>query len=76
MPYKRNRYGVTQIKPGVIDNLSINWDFDYNENKRLRFPVFLFTPWMKDTKTHYHIRLNRTQARKLRDWLNDYLADV
>lgn len=70
----RNRYGVTKLKKKRIDNLSINWD--YNRTPKSKFPVFLFTPDMEDTDTHYHIKLDRTQAKKLNKWLNDFLKDT
>jgi hypothetical protein len=45
----RNRFGSTNIRKGRIDNLSINWDFDYNEDSiRECYPVFLFTPDMEN----------------------------
>lgn len=73
MAYK-DRYGSTDIRTGRIDNLSIGWDYEDNpEDVKQRKPVFLFTPDMKDTNTHYHIELDRRQARKLRDWLTSYL---
>jgi hypothetical protein len=61
------------IKGGQIDNLMINLDYDVTP-KRL-YPVILFTPDMKDTNTHYHIRLNKKQARELRDWLNKFVQE-
>ena len=76
MSYK-DKYGITPIKKNKIDNFSINWDYDDNPNdKNQRFPVFLFTPDMKDTNTHYHIVLGKNQAKVLRDWLSDYLKDI
>lgn len=66
-----HRYGHTRLRNGRIDNLSINWDYDYNPDKR--FPVVLFTPDMENTKTHYHIKLDLTAVRRLYDWLGNYL---
>ena len=48
---------------------------DYDTNPKLFFPVFLFTPDLKNTDEHFHIPLTKSQARKLRDWLNLYLKD-
>ena len=70
----RNRYGSTKLKDKRIDNLSIGWD--YNRTPKSKFPVFLFTPDMECTNIHYHIALNRTQAKKLNKWLTDFLKDV
>lgn len=72
----RNRFGSTNIRNGRIDNLSINWDFDYNEDSiRERYPVFLFTPDMEDTRTHYHIKLTLKQARVLYKWLGEFIKE-
>lgn len=70
----RNKYGITKIKSKRIDNLQINWDF-YRTPKS-KFPVLLFTPDMNNTNTHYHIKLDRGQTRKLAEWLIDYLHDT
>ena len=78
MAYKDN-YGITKIRSQKIDNLSINWDADNYVSlspKKLRYPVLLYTPDMNDTNEHYHIRLSRVQAKKLKDWLEAYLKDV
>lgn len=78
MAYK-DRYGSTELRNTKLDNFSIGWDnmVDKNvENLRNRIPVFLFTPNMDDTNDHHHIMLTRHQARKLRDWLDDYLRDT
>lgn len=83
MAYK-DRYGSTIIRPQTRDNLSIGWDnfknssknFDKPKYAKNRVPVLLFTPDMNDTNNHYHIELNKNNAKVLRDWLNDYLKDV
>jgi hypothetical protein len=73
----KDRYGDTQIKKGKVDNLSINWDADVidveNCSKNSRYPVLLYTPWMEETKNHYHIALTRAEAKKLRNWLTEFL---
>lgn len=79
MAYK-SRFGVTKIRhrKNGRDELSISWDTDGDPNtdpKHRRYPVFLYTPWMGDTKDHSHIPLRRSEAKKLRDWLNEYLND-
>lgn len=76
----RNKYGITNIIQGNYYNLDISWDCDDIWNtkvcpKRRRFPVFLFTPDMRNTDNHQHIELNKTQAKKLHKWLTDYLKD-
>lgn len=83
MAYK-DRYGITKIRNSKHDNLSIGWDNFKNSAKNFadpkfkknRVPVFLYTPSMEETDTHYHIELNKKQARELRDWLNEYLKDT
>lgn len=78
MSYK-NRLGITQIKKNKIHNLSINWDADVKDvencHKSKCYPVMLFTPNMNNTNNHYHIKLNRKETRKLRDWLNIFLLE-
>lgn len=69
----RNRFGITKIKSKRRDNLSIGWD--YYRTPKSKFPVFLFTPDMENTDVHYHIKLDTTQARKLKKWLDQYLKD-
>jgi hypothetical protein len=72
MSYK-TKFGITNIRASKVDTLSISWDYDVNPKKK--YPVFLFTPDMNDTNEHYHIALTPAQARKLRDWLSEYLKD-
>jgi len=75
MTYK-DRYGTTTIIDGKIDNFSVGWDYDDNpEDKKQRFPVFLFTPNMENTIDHYHIALDREKSEILRDWLTAFLED-
>lgn len=72
----KDPYGITMIRPTEQDNLQINWDFDDDEGDvSQHFPVFLFTPDMNKTDTHYHIPLDREQATRLRDWLSAFLAE-
>lgn len=70
----RNRFGVTKIKSKKRDNLSINWD--YYRTPKSKFPVLLFTPDMDNANVHYHIKLDKTQARKLKKWIDSYLKDT
>lgn len=61
----------------IIDDkyteFSISLDFD--EDESLKYPVFLFIP-NKKRHEHDHIKLNLDQAKKLRDWLTDYVGDM
>ena len=79
MSYK-NKFGNTLIIGGSIDILSITWDSHNmdaeSSHKATRYPVLLFTPYVGDTNTHYHIELDRKEVRKLRDWLNAFAEDV
>lgn len=83
MSYK-DKYGITDIRPeeDKVDCLCISWDWQDNpDDKSQRRPVFLYTPHMEDLDKsgcphHYHIELNFEQAKKLRDWLSDYIEDV
>lgn len=78
MAYK-DRYGITKIIDSDVDNLSISMDEIHRiglESKDGEIgPVFLYTPDMSDKKNHYHISLNLQEAKLLRDWLNNLLAD-
>jgi hypothetical protein len=75
MSYK-DRYGSTVINNEKIDNLQINWDYDDDaEDIKQRFPVLLYTPWMEDTKNHFHISLNKEQAKVMKEWLEEYLKE-
>lgn len=63
-------FGITQIKEGKVDNLSISVDlFDEPVG------VFLYTPWMEETNNHFHVRMKKEEIEHLRDWCNEFLAD-
>jgi hypothetical protein len=47
---------------------------DYRLNPKTFFPVLLFIP-NPLSDDHFHIPLSKRAARKLRDWLNEYLDD-
>lgn len=64
----KSRFGITNIKNGKIDNFSLSID----ENNSIK-PVILYTPDMNNTNEHFHIELSKTEATKLRDWLNSFL---
>jgi hypothetical protein len=70
----KSRYGITKICAQVIDNLSISYDSDYEDpGPRETYPVFLYTPDMRDTREHFHIPLTRRQAKALHAWLGKWL---
>ena len=85
MAYK-NRYGITNIKPFTkhgFDCLDISFEADNGMSDQRELPkwdptkchpVFLWTP-KKDGYDHDHIILNRTQAKRLHQWLTEYLDD-
>jgi hypothetical protein len=65
-----------KFNPKIVSiNRGLDISRDYNFKPRAFFPVFLFTPHISDPNNHFHISLTKTQARKLRDWLTDYLKD-
>lgn len=69
----RSKHGITPVRRGKLNALSISRDFNFNPEKT--YPVLLFTPHMDNTDEHFHIELNRAQALKLRDWLTQWLND-
>ncbi|CAN5681576.1 hypothetical protein BH10CYA1_BH10CYA1_03150 [soil metagenome] len=76
MAYK-DRHGRTVIRPDDDNNLRIAWDYDDDESDLVqRMAVFLYTPQMSNTETHFHISLSQPQAKELRDWLDEFLKDV
>jgi hypothetical protein len=72
MSYK-SKYGITDIRATERDNLSISLDRDTDKSKP--YPVFLYTPDMRNTSTHYHVELSKAQAKKLHKWLTQYLKE-
>lgn len=85
MSYKRNKYGSTTIVGGKKGNLIISYEPPVStkyERRAYEMPVLLYTPLVgKDdngkTKPsgydhHYHVSLSKTEALKLRDWLNEW----
>lgn len=73
----QDRFGHTKINDSLTENLAIHWGYQDDEKDLSQREVILFyTPHMNYTKTHYHIPITREGAKKLRDWLNDFLEDV
>lgn len=70
----RNKFGGTELVDNMFGNLSIGWDYDTNPEKK--YPVFLYTPDMKNTNVHYHVPLTKRNAKRLKKWLAEYLKDV
>ena len=61
-----------KIRSSDRDNLSIG--LEYNTNAEKPYPMFLYTPSLKDLNNHFHIALSKKQVRILRDWLSEYLG--
>ena len=73
MSYK-SKVGFTALKSQKFDNLSINYDADYDmNNKKQRYAIFLYTPDMDHTDIHYHVAMDLKTCIKLRDWLNQHI---
>ena len=70
----KDKHGITKITDRIYDNLMISWDTSY-EGGESRIAMLLYTPTMNNTKEHYHIDLDKDDARVLRDGLNDYLIE-
>jgi hypothetical protein len=72
MSYK-NKFGSTNIKSRRRNNLGISWD--YKTNPKHKYPILLFTPDMENMDNHYHIELNKRQAKILHAWLTAFLKE-
>lgn len=71
-----DKHGITDIRNGRRDALSISRDTDLDENdNEVPTAVFLYTPDMEDTNVHYHIELSVARAAQLADWLNKFVAE-
>jgi len=60
-----------QVIPGIMNNLMIHTDYDTNPN--IVYPVLFYTPNMRDTNNHYHVKLSLTQAKKMNKWLSNFI---
>jgi hypothetical protein len=71
-----DRFGVTKIIDARRDNLSVSFD---KGTRRIADNdvgvVFLYTPDMQNTNTHYHIDLTKEEAIKLKNWLDSFLNE-
>jgi len=79
MSYK-SKFGGTDIIKSKFNNLQISYDANdskdlFKPDRKKIYPVLLFTP-NTDNFQHFHIELNKGQAKKLRDWLDAYLKDT
>jgi hypothetical protein len=70
-----NKYNITRIKKGKVNNLTVSWDSVDKEEKK-KYAVLLYTPSMFDKMVHYHIELNRKEAKALNKWLEKFLKDT
>lgn len=79
---KYNNWDSTKIIPTDHNNLIIHWDYETDpDNLAERFPVLFYTPHMKDLDDHGcphhdHIPLTLPQAKKMKDWLDNFLDEV
>lgn len=71
MAYK-DLHGITEIKGGRYNNLSISYERDEEESDP--YPMFLFIP-DKEKSEHYHIELNKRQLSDLGRWINEFLKN-
>jgi hypothetical protein len=71
MAYK-DKHGITQIRSGRLHNLSISRDYDRNPQKH--YPILLVVPDLEQFQ-HHHVKLTKTQARKLHEWLGHWLKE-
>jgi vacuolar-type H+-ATPase subunit F/Vma7 len=67
----QDKYGITQIKDGDHNNLSLSVD-DMGNGK---VPILLFIP-DKNKPDHDHIVLTRENAATMLVWLQHYLQDT
>ena len=75
MAYK-DKHGIIKIKDSTHNNVSISCDYLNEEGEPVeKVPVLLFTPNMEDTSEHFHIVLDKKEAKKLNTWLTDYFKD-
>ena len=59
--------------------LDLNWHVsvsrEYDRNPYNNYPLLTVRPNKGDPSDHHHFGLSKKQAKKLRDWLDDYLRD-
>jgi len=71
-----NKFGITKLIEGRRNNLSVSFDTDTPRIKKDEVGmVFLYTPDMEDTNTHYHITLNKDEILILKNWIDSFLNE-
>lgn len=60
------------IRDAALRNLEISLDYDTDPLKT--YPVLLFVPHLRNPDEHFHVDLNKEQAKTLRDYLDEWLA--
>ena len=73
-----DRFGVTKIRTGQRDQLSISYDYctvgAEADEKMKRYPMFLYVPDPEESD-HSHIGITTEQAVMIRDWFVAYCDD-
>jgi hypothetical protein len=71
-----DKFGVTKIVDEKRDNLSLSFDSGCRRIKDGEVGlVFLFTPDMSETSSHYHIELNKDEIINLKNWIDSFLEE-
>jgi hypothetical protein len=68
----QDRWGVTDIRDGVYGNLQLCWDVTNSTGTEI-LAVIRFTPDMTNTDRHYHISLDLSQCKTLKEWLDQHI---
>lgn len=64
-----DRFGITNVRESDRDNLTLS--IDVMEEP---VAVMLYIPDINDHE-HFHIQLNKDQAKIMRDWLSAFIED-
>ena len=64
-----DRFGITKVRESDQDNLTLSIDIDEKPTA-----VMLYIPDINDHE-HFHIHLNKDQAKIMRDWLSAFIED-
>lgn len=58
------------------EQLSVLFDFDTNPSNKEKWKLmFLYVPNVKEFE-HFHIELKKSEAKKLRDWLDHFIKET
>lgn len=73
-----SKFGISQIRKGRFHELSIVKDCEGSDmdNLQERIVVLNYTCDTENRSDHSHIPLNYHQAKKLHDFLKDYIDEV